>query len=234
MRERMENVALVVLSDDRAFADRISAMIGGGSSAMVTAIPLAQITATPLGGHIVILDAHLNGAIGLCEVLSATASVLFVGAADDDDWAQRALESGACGVVPDGGEARDLARAVEVIAGGGVWARRRWISAALRRLVSALREPGLGFESLLSSREREVCRCAVLGFSNKEVATRLTISEATVKAHLSHIFHKLGVQKRSQLAAAYHGFVRLSGARDHAGRSHHRPPAAAIDHRRRP
>ena len=207
----MENVRLVVASDDQAFGDRITAL-ARGSSALVSRMSLANVHARFGGSHIVILDAGVNGAIGLCEALSTNpmTSVLIVGAKDDDAWAQRALEAGARGVLTHEREAQEFAKAIDVVAAGGLWARRRWIDASLMRLASALRDPASGFEAGLSSREREVCRYAVLGFSNKEVATRLEISEATVKVHLSHIFHKLGVQKRGQLAAAYHGFLALS------------------------
>lgn len=207
----MENVRLVVASDDQAFGDRITAL-ARGSSTLVSMMPLADVHARFRGGHIVILDARVNGAIGLCEALSTNpkTSVLIVGAEDDDVWAQRALEAGARGVLTHGREAQEFAKAIDVVAAGGLWARRRWIDASLIRLAAALRDPASGFETLLSSREREVCRYTVLGFSNKEVATRLEISEATVKVHLTHIFHKLGVQKRGQLAAAYHGFLALS------------------------
>lgn len=210
----MQNVRLIVVSDDEAFGDRISEL-ARGSSATVSTIRLPHAAPAPLGpDHIVILDARASGAIGLCEALSTNpaTSILIVGAADDDAWAQRALEAGARGLLIDERATEDFAKAIEVVAAGGFWARRRWIGASLRRLASALRDPASGFESLLSSREREVCRCAVLGFSNKEVATRLDISEATVKAHLGHIFQKLGVQKRGQLAAAYHGFLTIPGS----------------------
>jgi DNA-binding CsgD family transcriptional regulator len=59
----------------------------------------------------------------------------------------------------------------------------------------------------LSLREREVFRHAAIGLSNKEVADRLEISRATVKAHLTQIFQKLGVSGRAQLAAVYHGLA---------------------------
>jgi len=63
-------------------------------------------------------------------------------------------------------------------------------------------------EHQLSSREREVFRHAATGLSNKELADRLAISRATVKAHLTQIFQKLGVNGRAQLAAVYHGVVK--------------------------
>ena len=45
----------------------------------------------------------------------------------------------------------------------------------------------------------------VEGLSNLEAANRLGITEATVKAHLTHIFQKLALRGRTQLAACYHG-----------------------------
>ena len=54
---------------------------------------------------------------------------------------------------------------------------------------------------------REVFRYAAAGLGNKEVAGRLAISEATVKVHLTHIFQKLGVRGRAELAAAFHGVI---------------------------
>lgn len=52
---------------------------------------------------------------------------------------------------------------------------------------------------------------AAMGAGNKQVAKQLAISESTVKVHLTHIFQKLGVSGRAQLAAAYHG-LRGTGA----------------------
>ena len=68
-------------------------------------------------------------------------------------------------------------------------------------------------DTRLSRREREVLRHAATGVGNKELAHRLSISEATVKVHLTHIFQKLGVPGRAALAAAYHQ-VGSSGAAD--------------------
>ena len=61
----------------------------------------------------------------------------------------------------------------------------------------------------LSERELEVLRLLAAGASNKAVAQRLTLSENTVKAHVSHIFTKLGVGSRTAAAAyAYeHGIT---------------------------
>jgi DNA-binding CsgD family transcriptional regulator len=53
----------------------------------------------------------------------------------------------------------------------------------------------------LTGREDEVLRLAVAGRSNEEIAARLTISRRTVEAHMRTLFRKMGVARRSQLAA---------------------------------
>lgn len=53
----------------------------------------------------------------------------------------------------------------------------------------------------LTPREREIAEVACTGLTNKQIAEKLTISEATVRHHLGVIFSKLGVSTRSELAA---------------------------------
>ena len=58
----------------------------------------------------------------------------------------------------------------------------------------------------LTRRELEILRQVVAGYTNKEIAERVSISENTVKSHLTHIFNKLGASNRVELAlfAAHH------------------------------
>lgn len=70
--------------------------------------------------------------------------------------------------------------------------------AVAARLLDRMADPQ---GSELSDREREVLRLLVAGASNKGVAQQLHLSENTVKAHISHIFNKLGVQSRAEAVA---------------------------------
>jgi len=56
-----------------------------------------------------------------------------------------------------------------------------------------------GQVSALSSREREVVRLIASGFSNKEIGATLSLSEKTIKNHISRIFSKLEITARTQL-----------------------------------
>jgi len=106
-----------------------------------------------------------------------------------------------------------VVQAVRVVHQGSVWAPRRVLAECITRLTgaSAARSASeVVLERQLSSREREVFRHAATGLSNKELADRLAISRATVKAHLTQIFQKLGVSGRAHLAAVYHGLAAAS------------------------
>ena len=74
----------------------------------------------------------------------------------------------------------------------------------MRRLVEqvAHQPPGRqsGFVPVLTEREREVIRLVAEGQSNRRIAETLTISEKTVKAHISNILGKLGLSDRTQMA----------------------------------
>ncbi|MNC68695.1 Transcriptional regulatory protein ComA [compost metagenome] len=56
--------------------------------------------------------------------------------------------------------------------------------------------------ALLSDKETYILQCVAKGFKSKEIANDLAIGERTVKAHLTSIYNKLGVDSRSQAVAA--------------------------------
>jgi len=75
------------------------------------------------------------------------------------------------------------------------------VTMVLRSRGARLR-PATGWASLTPT-EREVVALVADGLSNPDVADRLFMSRSTVKTHLNHVFVKLGVATRSELAAAY-------------------------------
>ncbi len=104
----------------------------------------------------------------------------------EKDQATQALRKGYKGYLyPDQG-LEVVVKALEAVARGEVWAERRLVAEVLENPTP-----------LLTPREKEV---AALGLSNEEIAKELGISVKTVKAHLSLIFQKLGVKRRSELA----------------------------------
>jgi DNA-binding NarL/FixJ family response regulator len=91
------------------------------------------------------------------------------------------------------------------------------LGAVLRELA----EPGVKLTPLktfgLTPRELEIVSAIVSGHSNRHIAERMSISEATIKHHLTNIFDKLGVYNRLELAlfAIHHGLVRRADADTH-------------------
>lgn len=97
---------------------------------------------------------------------------------------------------------------VDKVQEGEVWAGRKAIGALLDEYQTANdirpREHAFSPKDLerLTSRERQILRLLSDGMSNKEIATALTVSVSTIKAHLTKIFRKLGQPDRVRLALA--------------------------------
>lgn len=98
-------------------------------------------------------------------------------------------------------EARQhLPRAVQAVAGGGYWVPRSLLSRFVDTVLTELRgRRPLDVPSGLSRREQEVLQALLENLSNKEIATKLNISERTAKFHVSNLLAKFGVQRRADL-----------------------------------
>ena len=97
--------------------------------------------------------------------------------------------------------AHQLARALEAIAGGGYWVPRNLLATFVDTVVTRSRSAGLAkaAEIEVSRREKEVIDCLLQNLSNKEIASKLNISERTVKFHVSNLLTKFNVQRRADL-----------------------------------
>jgi DNA-binding NarL/FixJ family response regulator len=105
-----------------------------------------------------------------------------------------AVRAGAIGYLLKDTEADELCRAIKAAAAGQVQLSPH-AAARLMREVRAPESP-----EPLSDRETEVLRLLAQGHSNKEIAVSLTLSDKTVKTHVSNILGKLGVPSRTQAA----------------------------------
>ena len=218
-------VRIAILSGDRLFADGLARIVKTDEGFAVAGATesrdglQAVLSSRP---HILIIDSTLANAIVLCARASGglrraagAPSVVFVAAPDDDDWAIEALIAGARGILGKQTAPEDLHKALRAVSEGQIWSRRRVLTTWLARL-TASPAPNSVFScelhELLSDREREVFRHAATGMGNKELAVALSISEATIKVHLTRIFTKLGLRGRGELAAAYYGLLPRRGA----------------------
>ena len=109
---------------------------------------------------------------------------------DSDADILPAIEAGATGYLLKDTSREDLYRAIRAAASG----EPVFTPSVARRLIGRIRRP---VEEKLSSRELEVLGLVAGGASNSDIASRLHISQATVKSHLIHIFSKLDVSDRT-------------------------------------
>jgi DNA-binding NarL/FixJ family response regulator len=127
--------------------------------------------------------------------------------------AQRAYAAGASAVLPIDAGAEELRAAVRAIASGLV-VIPAGLSAELlsstRRMSTEMSATQTG-AAPLTSREREVLALLAQGFANKVIASRLGITEHTVKTHVAAVYEKLGARNRAEVlvAAARQGLVML-------------------------
>ena len=130
--------------------------------------------------------------------------VLVLTTYDSDADILPAIEAGATGYLLKDISREELYSAVRATASG----ESMLAPGVAARLIGRMRAPA---EEQLSSRELEVLQLVAEGDSNSEIASRLHISQATVKSHLIHIFGKLGVSDRTAAVtvALQRGIMRL-------------------------
>ena len=119
-----------------------------------------------------------------------------------------AVRLGAWGLVLKEMAPETLVECVRVVSAGERWLDTRSVVRALEKI--AQREVEVGRVAMLvTPRELEIVRMVATGLRNKEIATRLSITEGTVKLHLHHIYEKLEVDGRLALLvyAREHGLV---------------------------
>jgi DNA-binding NarL/FixJ family response regulator len=139
----------------------------------------------------------------VCEAIRRglpRARVLIVSSSSASEHVHRALKAGAQGyLLKDSSPAALLSAIRDVLAG---------LRVVPPGVAQSLAERA--YQSDLSPREFDVIQLVVDGLSNKQIAERLDLTEATVKTHLTHIFEKLGVEDRTQaaMAAVTRGIVR--------------------------
>ncbi|MFC2058671.1 response regulator [Chloroflexota bacterium] len=161
----------------------------------------------------------LNGIEASKEIkkVSPGTAILILTAHDDRHYVLGLLEAGASGYLLKSARGRDVVDAVRAVRAGESVLHPSIISMLLKRAMGMLDENvRLKEEENLTDREIEVLRLAARGMSNKEIATELSTSVRTVKAHISNIFSKMNVASRTEaiLKAVRDGRLDLDGVTD--------------------
>jgi DNA-binding NarL/FixJ family response regulator len=137
----------------------------------------------------------------------ATVRVIVLSGFASADVAKGAALGGARGYVLKQTKLRGVFDAIRAVQSGGIW-----IDPGLPRKIFDLFQRHSAVQSAqpdglngLTRREREVLGCVAEGASNRAIATRLCVSEQTVKTHLTRIFAKLSVANRVAAALTFYG-----------------------------
>ncbi len=134
---------------------------------------------------------------------STSIRTVVLAAAIEKAQVAQAIQLGARGVVLKESATQLLLRCIRAVMGGQYWVGDEVVSSlveVLRDLLPAAdggdRQDHFG----ITRREMEVINAIVSGYTNKDIAQKFSLSEQTVKHHLTNIFDKLGVSNRLELA----------------------------------
>jgi DNA-binding NarL/FixJ family response regulator len=153
---------------------------------------------------LVLLDLTMPGVRGFSGLMYLRAQypgvpVIVVSANDDPAAIRRCMEFGASGFIPKTLGTEAMRAAISHILGGGVWTPPDVdLSAGSDAETAAL----MARMATLTPQQVRVLMMLSEGLLNKQIAYQLGVSEATVKAHVSAILQKLGVESRTQAVIA--------------------------------
>jgi len=218
---RQAKIVKIIIADDHAVVriglrtlleKEADFQVIGEASDGIQTINLIKL----LNPDAVILDMIMPGINGIeitrqIKKISSNTQVIILSMHANEAYVMETLKKGASGYVLKDSTGNDLVKAVrEVIAG------RRYLSPplserALERYIQISKNTGLDIYEVLTDREREVLALAAEGFSNAEIAEKLSISQRTAEVHRFNLMHKTGLKNNAELIhyAIQQGIVTL-------------------------
>ena len=212
MKGAMSMPIRVVLADDHPLTRAgISAYLAQESSVELVGEAEDGLSAwkliSELKPEVALLDIRMPGEDGVAvarrvKESSLPVAVIMLTSYDAQQYVLASLRAGARGFILKTATPEEITRAINTVAKGGFY---------LDSEVASAMGDGEFTPEQLSAREREVLILASKGFSSKEVAARLFISERTVQTHLASIYDKLGAKNKTEalLLALKYGVVTL-------------------------
>ena len=203
----MECIRILIADDHTLFRDGLRALFSSLPDIEVVGEAAtgeqAVTAAAALQPDVVLMDIQMpgiNGIEGTRRILNASPhiGIIVVTMFEDDDSVFAAMRAGARGYILKGADQGEMLRAIRAVANGDAL----FSAAIARRMMNyfAAPRPALPAQVFpeLTDREREVLGLIAQGFNNPEIAERLTLSQKTVRNHVSNIFSKLQVADRAQ------------------------------------
>jgi two-component system response regulator NreC len=227
LRKRTREFALRAVTKLRIFLADDHAVVRAGLKALVDAQAGMEVVgeaadgqatvdaATALQPDVVVMDVSMPGLSGAkaTERLKQTCPsvhVLALTAHEDRSYLRQLLAAGALGYVLKRSAAEELVRAIRTVAAGGVYVDPSLAGQVVGAFVAKQGANEILQGADLSDREEEVVRLIAQGYSNKEIAARLSLSVKTVETYKSRSMQKLGLRGRTDLVryALQRGWLR--------------------------
>ncbi len=204
----MKRIRVLVVDDHQLFREGLAALLAAAAETEVVGeagtgrAAIEQTAAT--APDVVLMDIQMpdmNGIEATRHILDARpdTGVIMLTMLEDDDSLFAAMSAGARGYILKGADKAEVLRTVTAVAAG-----QALFGPAIARRLNSLFQRGAGGGAAvapfpdLTEREREVLTLIAQGYSNSDIADRLTISGKTVSNHVSSIFNKLQVADRAQ------------------------------------
>ncbi|MDM3869922.1 response regulator transcription factor [Porticoccus sp. W117] len=199
----------IVADDHPLFRTAISQLLNNlDSDIEMLQADSMQSLQTTLAEHpdatLVLLDLHMPGAHGFSALAYLKGHhegipVLVVSGDERPEVVRRAMEFGARGFLPKSSSPEQIATAIETVNNG-----QQWLPAEIGQGLAPDEDETRIMEAIatLTPQQYLVLTMLAEGLFNKQIAYELDVTEATIKAHMTAIFRKLGVRSRTQVALA--------------------------------
>lgn len=196
---------LIVIDDHPLFREALRRALSSGQNGMDvqeagTLDEASKLLTADPQIDLVLLDLKMPGANGMSALMQLRSHhpaipVIIVSATDEASTIRNAMELGASGYVPKSQPIEVVRIAVEAVLAGNLWTPPEIdLSVGAKTETSDL----VKRLAALTPQQVKVLRMLGEGLLNKQIAFQLGVSEATIKAHVSAILQKLGVDSRTQ------------------------------------
>jgi two-component system response regulator NreC len=163
---------------------------------------------------VLVMDISMPGLNGLkatekLKEVCPQVKVLTLSRHTDDGYVRELLGAGACGYVLKQSAADELIHAIRAVAAGGKYLDPKLAAKVLDNYTGRATKLRGEVKGSLSDRESEVLRLIALGYSNKEIAARLSLSVKTIEVHKANAMRKLNITSRIDLVryAMFQGWL---------------------------
>jgi len=201
----------ILIADDRGInREGVQRLLEGEPDFLVVGQAATSTEALRLAHHlqpdVLLLSRSMLGAYGketlreLAAIESQVRTILMTDRGHETDVVS-ALEIGARGVIAKDSESEMLFRGIRKVMEGEYWISRSSVAdlvRAVRRLLGHVE--GQPRKPNITPRQQEIIASVAAGRSNKQIAQQFSLSEDTVKRHLTNIFGRLGLSNRLELA----------------------------------